>query len=94
MIHHLEQLIALLSLEYNLSCETLDEKPEYFETHQHKPQFIMDMEDSVTFTVIPDHDKEVLLVYGSDKEALAILKFDAFDVVCDELDIYADSYVN
>lgn len=87
MINHLEQLIALISHEYSLVCETSDDKPEYFEAHQHKSQYRLEMEDAVTFIVI--EDDEQFLVYTDSQEPVAILKFDDYELAAEEFLIYA-----
>lgn len=91
MINHLELLIALISLENDLDCETLDELPDYYETNKHLEQFHMEMDDLV-FKVIPVG--ELFLVYSEENEPLATLQFDDFDLAYEELEIYATEIVN
>lgn len=92
MINHLEQLIALISLENDLDCETLDGLPEYYETNKHLEQFHMEMDDNIVFKVIPVG--ELFLIYSEENEPLAILQFDDFDLAYEELEIYATEIVN
>lgn len=93
MLNHIEQLIALISLQYNLECERLDEQPDYIESHSDKTKFHKEMEDGINLQVVVDEDAELFYVYTDEGTALVTLQFDDFELAYEELEIYADEVV-
>jgi hypothetical protein len=89
---HLEQLIAIISLEHNLDCEISSEQPEYFEAHEHKTQYHIELDNGVSVIVI--RDEQNILVYGEDQNPIAILEFSDIDLAVEELEIYAETVIN
>lgn len=89
MLAHIEQLIALLSLQSNMGCEKEDDLPEYIETYSGNEQFHMEMEDGITLIVIPDPIYDVHHVYTLEGTPLVTLMFDDYEEAQEELELYA-----